>query len=56
MVDFEDALKQLDACFLVLTEVTLQQVNGLGDTSSKIHQRVGRVSAIQSLVAAINPA
>lgn len=55
VVDFKDTLKQLVARFFVLTKVALQKVNGLRDASGKIHQCIGRVSAIQSFVAAINP-
>lgn len=55
VVDFEDPLEQLVSGHLVRRHLTLQQVHWLGDAAGKVHQGVGRVPPIQSLVAAINP-
>ena len=56
VVDFEDSLEELVPGRFIGSHLTLQQVHGLRDAAGEVHQCVGCVPPIQSLVAAINPA
>lgn len=56
VVDFEDPFKQLVSGRLVRRHLTLQQIDWLGHAPGEVHQGVGRVPSVQSLVAAVNPA
>lgn len=56
VVDFENPFKQLVTGHLVCCHLTLQQVHRLRNTTCEIHQGIGRVPPVQSLIAAINPA
>lgn len=56
VVDFEDPFKQLVSSRLVRRHLTLQQVNWLGHAPGEVHQGVGCVPSVQSLIAAVNPA
>ncbi|TNN61980.1 hypothetical protein EYF80_027815 [Liparis tanakae] len=51
----KNSFKQLVSGHLISRHLTLQQVHGLGDAAREIHQRVGRVPPVQTLVAAIHP-
>lgn len=56
VVDLEDPFKQLVSGRLVRRHLTLQKVDRLGHAPGEVHQGVGRVPSVQSLVAAVDPA
>lgn len=56
VVNFENSFKQLVTRRFVRGHLTLQQVHGLWNAAGEVHQSVGSVAAVQSLIAAVNPA
>lgn len=56
VVDFEDPFEQLVSGRLVRRHLTFQQVDWLGHAPGEVHQGVGCVPSIQSLIAAVDPA
>lgn len=55
VVDFQNPLEQLVPGHLICCHLTLQQVNRLWDATREVHQCIGCVPPIQSLVATVNP-
>lgn len=51
----QHTLKELVPLGFIVGKATLSQVNGLGNTTCEVHQRIRRVASIQGLVTARQP-